>query len=188
MLLLESALCEKACLAGSFPHVLRRLAAESLVARGECLLAPALAIRVHELRRQCVAHAPLAQLMTDFQRALPTRHPLRDEALGESPVGEKVLGLERVQDLADQRLGKAALTEFAAELGARMLAARQQDDRLFANCLAVFVQASASSAASSSSASLTTGVRDNSLSRRAVSISLAISGCCLRNSRTLSRP
>jgi hypothetical protein len=45
--------------------------------------------------------------------------------LCESQVGQKILGLERVQRLADEHLGESSLSKLATELGARVLAARQ---------------------------------------------------------------
>ena len=125
LLLFKPALGEKARLAGSFPHILRRIAAEAFVAYGERLRAPPRAIHFHELLGQRVADATLAQLVANFQRSLPARHAVRNEALGESPIGEKIFGFERVQCLADQRLGESTLRELAPELGARVFAARQ---------------------------------------------------------------
>jgi len=189
MFLLESALREKARLAGAFPDVLRRFGAESLVAYGECLFAPVLPLGANGGGSQFVANPALSQLMADLQRSLATRLSMLYEALGESPIGQKIFGLQRIQHLTDERFGKAALREFAAELGARMLAARQQGDRLFTDCLDFFVQASASSAVSASTgSSVAADRRGISLARSAPSISRAISGCCLMNSRTLSRP
>ncbi len=125
MLLLETTLFEKARLARSFPTVLGPFRPEALVPDGECMLAPALPVDVDELLRQIVAHASLSQLISNLQRALPSRGSLEYVILRETQVGQKILGLERVQRLADERLGEASLSELAAELGARMLAARQ---------------------------------------------------------------
>jgi hypothetical protein len=87
MLLFKTALGEKARLAGSFPHIMRRTAAEALVAYGERLCAPPRAIHFHELLGQRVADTTLAQLVANLQRSLPARHALRYETLGESPIG-----------------------------------------------------------------------------------------------------
>ena len=63
--------------------------------------------------------------MTYFQRSVPARGPLKDEILGEPPVRQEILGLERVQRLVDERLAEFPSDELAAELGARVLAAGQ---------------------------------------------------------------
>ncbi len=125
VLLGESTLREKARLAGPFADVFRQPAAEALLPRGECLLAPAFPIGIDELPREPVPDAPLPQRMTDFDWTLASRHPLDNEIFCEPLVGEKILGLERVQRLADQPLGKTPRGELAAELGARVLAAGQ---------------------------------------------------------------
>lgn len=86
MLLFKPALGEKARLAGSLLHVLRRIAAEAFVAHGERLLAPTLSIRIHGLRGQLVADTTFAQLVANLHWPLPTRHALHYETLGESPI------------------------------------------------------------------------------------------------------
>lgn len=125
MLGLESTLFEKARLARSFPTVIGPFGTEALVPNGQCTLAPALPVGVDELHRQIIAHASLSQLVSNLQRALPSRSSVVDVILCEAQVGQKILGLERVQRLADERLGKPSLSELAAELGTRVLAARQ---------------------------------------------------------------
>ncbi len=125
MLVLETTLFEKARLARSFAHVLRPFRTEALVPDGECTLTPASPVGVDELRRQIVAHASLSQLIAYLQRTLPSRGSVEHVILCESQVRQKILGLERVQHLADEHLGESSLSELAAELGARVLAARQ---------------------------------------------------------------
>ncbi len=125
MLSLESALFEKARLARSFPTVIGPFRPEALVPSGERTLAPALPVGVDELHRQFVAHASLSQLISNLQRALPSRGSVVDVILCEAQVGQKILGLQRIQRLANAQLGKPSLSELAAELGARVLAARQ---------------------------------------------------------------
>ena len=125
MLVLETTLFEKARLARSFAHVLGPFRTEALAPDGECTLAPALPVGVDELRRQIVAHASLSQLIANLQRTLPSRGSVEHVILCKSQVGQKILGLERVQRLADECLGESSLSELAAELGARVLAARQ---------------------------------------------------------------
>ena len=125
MFLLETALCEKARLARSFLYVLGPFAAKALVPHGECPLAPLLPVGVDKLRRQIVADAPSSQLITNLQRTLPSRGPLQHELLSESSVGQEILGLERIQRFADERLGESPPSELASKLGARVLAARQ---------------------------------------------------------------
>lgn len=125
MLLCEPALREKARLARSFSYVSGLSAAEALVSCGQCALAPPFANGLDELPREGFVDAPFAQLMTDLERAVSARHPLVYETLCETLVGEKIFGLERVQRLADQPLGKTPRGELAAELGARVLAAGQ---------------------------------------------------------------
>ncbi len=125
MFLLETTLYEKARLARSFLYVLRPLGAEALVAHSARPLAPALPVGIDKLRRQIAADASLSQLMANLQRTVPSRGSLQHEIFCESLVGQEVLGLERVQRLADERLGKSARSELAAELGARVLATRQ---------------------------------------------------------------
>lgn len=187
--MLESALLEKSHLSGSISYILGRLASEALVPHGERPVAPALPVGIDVARRHVVVDATLTQLVTDLQGTVPSLDPLHYEILCETFVGQEILGLERVQRLADEVLRESPRGQLAAQLGARVLAAREQCRRLVTNRLAVFVQASASSAASTSSASSAAeGVRARSLSRSAPSISLAVSTFCLRYSRTLSRP
>ena len=125
MLSLESTLFEKARLARSFPTVIGPFGTEALVPNGQCTLAPALPVCVDELHRHIVAHAPLSQLISNLQRALPSRGSVVDVILCEAQVGQKILGLEGIQRLANEQLGKPSLSELAAELGTRVLAARQ---------------------------------------------------------------
>ena len=125
MLSLESTLFEKARLARSFPTVIGPFRTETLVPDGQRTLAPALPVGVDELHRQIVAHASLSQLISNLQRTLPSCGSVVDVILCKAQVGQKFLGLQRVQRLADEQLGKASLSELAAELGARVLAARQ---------------------------------------------------------------
>ena len=189
MFLLESSLLQEARLARPFLDVLGALRAESLVAEGQRALAPALPVRLDELCRQGVADASFPQLVTNLQWTLPARRPLEYEALRETPIGQQVFGLQRVQRVADEIFGESADRELAPEFGARVLAASQKCGRLVADRFPRFVQASASSAASASStSSAAAGVRDRSLSRSARSMPAAVSGCCFRYSRTLSRP
>ena len=63
--------------------------------------------------------------MAYFQRAVSARGPLQYETLRETLVGQEILGLERIQCLADERLAESARDELATELGARVLAAGQ---------------------------------------------------------------
>ena len=125
VLLLETTLGEKARLARSFPYVFGSFGTEALVPHAERPLAPALPVGVDKPRCQIVADASLSQLMANLQRTMPSRGLLQHKILCESSVGQQVLGLERVQRLADERLGKIPRSELAAELGARVLAARQ---------------------------------------------------------------
>jgi hypothetical protein len=123
VILFKSTLYEKTRLARSFSNVLRALGAESLEPDGKRPLAPALPIRIDGLRHQFVTDASLSQFITNLQRTLPTCRAMNDITLCESPVGEEILVLERVQHFADKRLGKAPHSELAFELGARVLAA-----------------------------------------------------------------
>ena len=123
MLLFEPTLYEKARLARSFPYVFRAPGAEALAARGERPLAPALPVAIDGPRCQIVTDTALAQFITNFQRTLPTCCPMNDETLCESLVGQEILGLERVQHIADKRARKAPQRELAVKLGARVLAA-----------------------------------------------------------------
>jgi hypothetical protein len=118
-------LFEKARLARSFPNVIGPFGTEALVPNGQCTLAPALPVGFDELHRHIVAHAPLSQLISNLQRALPSRGSVVDVILCEAQVGQKILGLEGIQRLANEQLGKPSLSELAPELGTRVLAARQ---------------------------------------------------------------
>ena len=189
MLPLESSSLQEACLARSFLYILGPLRAESLVAGGKRAFTPALPVRLDVLRGEVVADASFPQLVTNLQWTLPARRPLDYEALRETSIGQQILGLQRIQRVADEIFGESAHRELAPELGARVLAARQKCGRLVADRFPRFVQASASSVASASStSSAAAGVRDRSLSRSARSMAAALSGCCFRYSRTLSRP
>ena len=125
MLLFESALREKACLARSLPHILRRRAAEALVPHDARPLAPTLPVAVNIACRQIVADAPLPQLIANLQRTVPSGDPLQDEIFSESLLGQEILGLERVQRLADERLRESPRDELATELDACVLATRE---------------------------------------------------------------
>jgi len=188
MILFESTLYQKTRLARSFSNVLRALGSKSLEPRGKRPLAPALPVGIDGSRCQIVTDASLPQFITNFQRTLPTCCPMNDETLCESLVGQEILGLERVQHIADKRARKAPQRELAVKLGARVLAACEYCDRLFADCLLRLVQASASSVAFASSTSSAAPLRGSSMSRSALSSSWAMAGFCLMNSRTLSRP
>ena len=122
---LESTSFEKARLARSFSNVLWALGAKALAPHGERPLTPTLPVAIDGLGCQIVTNASLSQLITYFQRTQPARCPLHDESLCESLVGQEILSLERVQHLADKRLRKASHSELAAELGSRVLAARE---------------------------------------------------------------
>lgn len=125
MFLCESTLRKKTRLARAFAYVFGLLDAKALVPHGQRPLAPAAAIGIEEMPGKLFSNAPFAQLMTDFQRTLPSRHPLDHEILCEASIGKKILGFERVQRLADQALGETPRGELAAQLGARVLAAGQ---------------------------------------------------------------
>lgn len=151
--LLEATLLEEAHLAGSLPDILGWSASEAFVPYGERPFAPGPPVCVDIGRGDVVVDAALAQLVADLQGTVTSRDALHHESLGETPVGEEIFGLERVQRLDDEPLRETPRGELAAQFAARVLAAREQGRRLVADCLAVFVQASASSAASTSSAS-----------------------------------
>jgi hypothetical protein len=116
--LLESALCQEAGLARPIPYVLGPCATEPLVPHGQRPFAPASPIAIDVLRRQVALDAPLAQLMTDFQRTVSSCGPLQNEVFRESLVRQEVLGLERIQRFADEPFGKSPSDELAIELGA----------------------------------------------------------------------
>ena len=125
VLVLESALSEKTRLARLLPNVLGSLSPEALSPGGARPIAPALRVGFDILCRQFVADASLSQLVTNLQRTIASGSPLQYELLCESLVRQEILGLERVQHFIDEPLGKPPRNELAAELEARVLAARK---------------------------------------------------------------
>ena len=183
---LEAALVQKAHLARTLACIGRGGVAEALAPHLARRAAPSRGVQVEKLGSQRVAHAAAPQLVADLERSLPTSGPLGDEALGEAPIGEEIARFELVECRGDRRGGKAPRRELASELLARVLAAREQRLRLVKYLARLVAQASASSTCASSAAA--GAGRPSSFSRSAVSICLAMSGFCLRNSRTLSLP
>ena len=109
-----------------------------------------------------------------------------DVLLGETLVAEEPLRFERFEHATDRFPAGPARRELECELAARMLSSCEKPQRPRADVRSALDAGQASTAPSASSGVALRPGRSNP--RNAVSMASAMSSCCLRNSRTLSRP
>ncbi len=173
---------QKAGLAQPFAPVSRRRAAEAFLPRLRGSGHPVMGFGVQVPGDDARIHAPLSELLLDAQGAEARAGSAADIGFGETIVGEVTFGGQGVEGLLDGRGGGSAAAQLARELYPRVLARREQLQRLASDLLERLAQASTSSASA-----LCTGLPSSS-SRSLASSSLVISECSRRNWRTLSRP
>ena len=183
----ESPPFEETSLPCPFPGVGGHRLAEALPAFARRPLGPERRVPVQGFPGCRGADAALPQLLADAPRAVAPADPRPDELLREPILVQEPLRLQRVEHPLDRRRIAAPRRELERELSACVLAAREQLERPRPE-LRIVIRDQAPTASPAPACSTEPLRPGRSRSRSAVSTACAASSCCLRNSRTLSRP
>src|SRR5579863_2443046 len=126
----EPALLQKTRLPGAFLHVFREFTAKSLAPGFRRAGRPAPLVSPDRLVHELTRHTPAPEFLTDLQGAGTATHPGRHEFLHEARVREELLGLQRRQHRLHGGAFVAPFQELAAEFLGRVLAPREERERL----------------------------------------------------------
>ena len=159
--------------------------AEASCPRARRLLDPEARILFDRLVCRNLIDSALAQLLSNSTRAVSEAEAGVDEPLGEPRLAQEPLRFERVEHAFDRGIVAIDRGELERELAAGMFAASEQLQGARPDRLVLLGGQASTASAGFSAESRRPGI---SRSRRAVSIACAACFCCLRKSRTLSRP
>lgn len=137
---------------------------------------------VHAHIDQLISDPALAQFINDALRAEAPLGPAADIGLRKTPIALQAATLQILEDRGDGRRIMPSRLQFLQDLLAGVLAPRQQLQYRLPDCLPCPTQTSASAGVASEADA------GRATARMAASISRLISGCSLRNTRTLSLP
>ena len=137
---------------------------------------------LHARIDQILRNPALAQFVNDALRAEAPSGPALDIGLGVTSIALQTTALQILEDRGDGGRIMPSRLQFLQDLLAGVLAPRQQLQYRFSDCLPGPTQTSASAGVASEADA------GRATARMAASISRLISGCSLRNTRTLSLP
>ena len=176
----ESPVLEEPRLAGALANVIRNGIAEAPAADSSCIRTPIVAGRIERGSDEIVLDAALAQLVSNANWSETALGPSPYELLGEPLVAQPARRLELIEHRA-HRIVIECRVELALELGARVLAPREELQRLAADPLGGRRLAQASTSSSGAGAGVSASGVPSSLARSAESRAPATSACSLRN-------
>ena len=162
-----------------------RRSAEASGTRLRRAFRPVRAVLFDRLPRHRFADPAPVKRLANAPGTLTAAEAGADELLRESLLAQQTLRFERIEHAFGRFRAEPSRRELGREFAARMLAAREQPERPLPQFRIPLVGQVSSASPASSGARFREG---SSRFRSAVSIALAMSWCCLRNSRTLSRP